>query len=80
MAVSTTSASELTAEQVVKILVKPLEEAAKFLAAGPRIFDTASPIRIPKLGAPRRFRGSVRTSRSQRRPRTSTKSSCCPRR
>ncbi|BCI55693.1 hypothetical protein NIIDNTM18_49710 [Mycolicibacterium litorale] len=52
MAVSTTSASELTAEQVVKILVKPLEEAAKFLAAGPRIFDTASPIRIPKLGAP----------------------------
>lgn len=52
MAVSTTSASELTAEQVVKILVKPLEEAAKFLAAGPRIFDTASPIRIPKLGGP----------------------------
>ncbi|WP_193045279.1 phage major capsid protein [Mycolicibacterium baixiangningiae] len=52
MAVSTTSASELTAEQVIKILVKPLEEAAKFLAAGPRIFDTASPIRIPKLGGP----------------------------
>lgn len=52
MAVSTTSASELTQEQVAKILVKPLEEAAKFLAAGPRIFDTSSELRIPKLGAP----------------------------
>ena len=52
MAVSTSTASELTQEQVAKILVKPLEEAAKFLAAGPRIFDTASPLRIPKLGAP----------------------------
>lgn len=52
MAVSTTSATELTQEQVAKILVKPLEEAAKFLAAGPRIFDTASPLRIPKLGGP----------------------------
>lgn len=52
MAVSTTSATELTQEQVAKILVKPLEESAKFLAAGPRIFDTASPLRIPKLGGP----------------------------
>lgn len=52
MAVSTTNATELTQQQVAKILVKPLEEAAKFLAAGPRIFDTASELRIPKLGAP----------------------------
>ncbi|MGY1994640.1 phage major capsid protein [Mycolicibacterium fortuitum] len=52
MAVSTTSATELTQQQVAKILVKPLEEAAKFLAAGPRIFDTASELRIPKLGGP----------------------------
>lgn len=52
MAVSTTSATELTQEQVAKILVKPLEAEAKFLAAGPRIFDTASPLRIPKLGGP----------------------------
>jgi len=52
MAVSTTNATELTQEQVAKILVKPLEENAKFLAAGPRIFDTASPLRIPKLGGP----------------------------
>lgn len=52
MAVGTNNATELTQEQVAKILVKPLEEAAKFLAAGPRIFDTASPLRIPKLGGP----------------------------
>jgi HK97 family phage major capsid protein len=52
MAVSTTTATELTQQQVAAILVKPLEEAAKFLAAGPRIFDTASELRIPKLGGP----------------------------
>lgn len=52
MAVGTNNATELTQEQVAKILVKPLEETAKFLAAGPRIFDTASPLRIPKLGGP----------------------------
>lgn len=40
--------TELTAEQVQKILVKPLEAASVFLAAGPRIFDTAGPVRIPK--------------------------------
>lgn len=52
MAVSTATATELTQAQVAKILVKPLEEESKFLAAGPRIFDTASPLRIPKLGGP----------------------------
>lgn len=53
MAVSTTNASELTAEQVQKILVKPLEEQSIFLASGPRIFDTnGSAVRIPKLGGP----------------------------
>lgn len=52
MAASTTTASELTAEQVQAILVRPLEDASQFLAAGPRIFDTnGSPVRIPKLGA-----------------------------
>jgi HK97 family phage major capsid protein len=51
MAVSTTSASELTREQVQAILVKPLEDRSVFLASGPRIFDTdGSPVRIPKLG------------------------------
>jgi HK97 family phage major capsid protein len=52
MGVSTATATELTQEQVAKILVKPLEAESKFLAAGPRIFDTASPLRIPKLGGP----------------------------
>ena len=47
-AVATT---ELTAEQVEKILVQPLEAASVFLAAGPRIFDTAGPLRIPKAPA-----------------------------
>lgn len=42
------AATELTAEQVQKILVQPLEAASVFLAAGPRIFDTAGPLRIPK--------------------------------
>lgn len=49
MAVSTTTAAELTAKQVQKILVQP----SVFLAAGPRIFDTnGSPVRIPKMGGP----------------------------
>jgi len=52
MAVSTANATELTQQQVARILVKPLEESAKFLAAGPRIFDTASELRLPKLGGP----------------------------
>lgn len=52
MAVSTTSASELTAEQVQRILVKPLEEVSTFLSAGVRIIDTAGPVRLPKLGGP----------------------------
>ena len=45
------AATELTAEQVEKILVQPLEAASVFLAAGPRIFDTAGPLRIPKAPA-----------------------------
>lgn len=53
MSVNTTNVTELTAEQVQRILVKPLEASAVFLAAGPRIFDTnGSPVRVPKLGGP----------------------------
>lgn len=53
MTLSTSTATELTAEQVQKILVQPLEDSAVFLAAGARIFDTnGSPVRIPKLGGP----------------------------
>lgn len=49
MAMQTTNSAELTAEQVQRILVQPLRETSKFLAAGPRIFDSAGPIRIPML-------------------------------
>lgn len=42
------AASELTAEQVQRVLVQPLEQRSTFLAAGPRIFDTTGPLRIPK--------------------------------
>lgn len=57
MPASTVNSPELTAEQVQAILVKPLQMASVFLAAGPRIFDVtaAGPVRIPKLngmGAP----------------------------
>ncbi|TYL55746.1 phage major capsid protein [Nocardioides sp. BGMRC 2183] len=52
MATDTTTAPELTAEQVQRILVQPLEAVSTFLSAGVRIFDTAGPIRLPKLGGP----------------------------
>ena len=52
MANSTNNATELTAEQVVKTLVQPLTAKSVFLAAGPRIFDTAGPLRVPKNGGP----------------------------
>lgn len=52
MASSTTNATELTQEQVAKILVQPLTAQSVFLAAGPRIFDTSGTLRIPKNGAP----------------------------
>lgn len=46
---STTNATELVATQVASILIKPLEAQSQFLAAGPRIIDTAGPLRIPKM-------------------------------
>lgn len=53
MAVSTTTAPELTTEQVAAILTQPLEQRSVFLAAGPRIFDTnGSPVRVPKAPGP----------------------------
>ena len=42
-AAGSVAATELTAEQVQKILVQPLEAASVFLAA-----DTAGPLRTPK--------------------------------
>lgn len=52
MALSTDNTSELTAEQVANVLVQPLEARSVFLAAGPRIFDTAGPLRIPMAPQP----------------------------
>ena len=52
MALSTDTATELTYEQVQSVLVQPLEARSAFLAAGPRIFDTSAPLRIPKAPAP----------------------------
>lgn len=43
MPASTTSAPELTREQVQAILVLPLQAASVFLAAGPRMFDVTPP-------------------------------------
>jgi HK97 family phage major capsid protein len=50
MSNTTSNTAELTAEQVQRILVQPLGQASTFLAAGPKIIDSANPVRIPKLG------------------------------
>lgn len=50
MASETTAANpELLQEQVANILIEPLEAASVVLNSGARIFDTSSPLRIPKL-------------------------------
>ncbi len=45
----TSAHPELLQEQVANLLVQPLEAASVVLSSGVRIFDTASPLRIPKL-------------------------------
>lgn len=40
---------ELLHDQISSLLIQPLETASVVLAAGPRIFDTVAPLRIPKL-------------------------------
>ncbi|WP_432789322.1 phage major capsid protein [Brevibacterium sp. K11IcPPYGO002] len=48
--VETTSANpELLQEQVSSLLIQPLEAQSIVLASGVQVFDTASPLRIPKL-------------------------------
>ena len=49
MALNSTNTPELTAEQVSTILTQPLERESVFLNAGPQVFDTAGPLRIPAL-------------------------------
>jgi hypothetical protein len=48
---TTTANPELIQTQVASLLVQPLEAASVVLASGVRIFDTAGPLRIPKLTA-----------------------------
>lgn len=50
MSVKTTNAPELFQTAVAKILVQPLEQKSLFLSAGPTIYNTSSPLRIPKMG------------------------------
>lgn len=50
MAVGRITHPELTREEVLSVLVQPLQQRNVFLAAGPRMFDSdGSQIRIPKL-------------------------------
>ncbi|MCV7056294.1 phage major capsid protein [Mycolicibacterium gilvum] len=50
MAIETTSGnSTLIQSQVANLLVQPLEQASTFLAAGPTILDSSSPVRIPRV-------------------------------
>lgn len=51
-AAGSVAATELTAEQVQRVLVQPLTEASQFLASGVRIIDTPGPLRLPKNGGP----------------------------
>lgn len=49
MTADTTTAAPLIQEQVAKILVQPLEAASVVLAAGPQIFNSSEPLRLPTL-------------------------------
>ncbi|MDN6537104.1 MAG: phage major capsid protein [Corynebacterium variabile] len=46
---STTSANQLIQDQVSTMLVEPLQAASVVLAAGPTIFNSSEPLRIPTL-------------------------------
>lgn len=50
MAIEVTSGnSTLIQAQVAQLLVQPLEQASTFLAAGPVVLDSNSPVRIPRI-------------------------------
>ncbi|GAA4294693.1 phage major capsid protein [Mycobacterium paraffinicum] len=50
MAIETTASNTaLLQSQVADLLVQPLAQASTFLAAGPQIFDTSNPLRIPRI-------------------------------
>lgn len=43
--------STLIQSQVASLLVQPLEQASTFLAAGPVVLDSSSPVRVPRIAA-----------------------------
>ncbi|WP_084021651.1 phage major capsid protein [Mycobacterium avium] len=50
MAIELTSDnSTLIQSQVASLLVQPLEQASTFLAAGPVVLDSSSPVRVPRI-------------------------------
>lgn len=49
MTLDTVSGAPLIQEQVANILVQPLEAASVVLAAGPQIFNSSEPLRLPTL-------------------------------
>lgn len=49
--IDTTDAHALIQETVAEFLVQPLQEKSVVLSAGPRIFESAEPLRIPKIVA-----------------------------
>lgn len=50
MAIEITSDnSTLIQSQVASLLVSPLEQASSFLAAGPVVLDSSSPVRVPRI-------------------------------
>ncbi|ALG84693.1 phage major capsid protein [Gordonia phthalatica] len=51
MTETTATNGALLKEQVASLLVQPLEAASVVLAAGPKIFDSSEPLRIPRVTA-----------------------------
>lgn len=50
MAIEVTSGnSTLIQSQVASLLVQPLEQASTFLAVGPVVLDSSSPVRVPRI-------------------------------
>ncbi|WP_422747920.1 phage major capsid protein [Mycobacterium sp. WMMD1722] len=50
MAIEVTSGNNtLIQSQVASLLVQPLEQASTFLAAGPVVLDSSSPVRVPRI-------------------------------
>lgn len=47
----TTDNSTLIQSQVANLLVQPLEQTSTFLAAGPVVLDSSSPVRVPRIAS-----------------------------